>query len=154
MDLTGPTPNALQPRWAFRRSEHTAGPPSHQRNRSVTASDEGSDVVRGGLKLVGVFETERQARFAAAWLKCLSHLDILGTRIIAPRSIGMKDANPVRGVLPDASWRQIRDSLSENHVMLIVTIDECDSHETRAVLDEDVGSLTTMVFPQSATGTF
>jgi hypothetical protein len=147
---TGPVSNLLQTTWTSRRSYDIGRTSAAQQSGGIVIPDEVGDVVRRGLKLVGSFETERQARFAASWLKSLSHLDVIGTKIVPPRSTRVLDDNAARGILPDASWRQIRDVVPENHTILIVTVDECDSHETRAVLDEDVGSLTTIVFPQSA----
>jgi hypothetical protein len=149
-DRTGPVSSLLQTTWTSRRSYDIGRSSAAQRRGAIATPDDGGDVVRRGLKLVGSFETERQARFAASWLKSLSHLDVIGTKIVPPRTTGALDDDAARGILPDTSWRQIREVVPENYTILIVTVDECDSHETQAVLDEDVGSLTTMVFPQSA----
>ncbi len=97
--------------------------------------------------IVSAFETEGQARFAAACLQSLSHLDLFATKLVDPRVSKETEIEAVRRFFTDAFWQDVRQTLAEDHTILIVTVDEQGAYQTRAILDEDARSLRTFVLP-------
>jgi hypothetical protein len=104
--------------------------------------------------LVGTFENEEQARFAATYLESQSHVRPVAIHILSSRT---EEATPsetvgVRQLLTEKHWQGVRKTLAANRAILVVTVDETRAFETREILDEETRSLETVVLPPEPIG--
>ncbi|HUX85961.1 MAG TPA: hypothetical protein VMW65_03075 [Chloroflexota bacterium] len=104
--------------------------------------------------LVGTFENEEQARFAATYLQSQSRVRPVAIHVLASRT---EEATPaetvgVRQLLTEEHWQGVRNTLAAHRAILVVTVDETRAFETREILDEETRSLETVVLPPEPIG--
>ncbi len=113
----------------------------------VSESDEEPGLL--AQTLVGTFDNEDQARFAASVLESRGQIDANVLQILSPGPSGIPD-NSVKGLrtlLTEEHLKDIEVALSENHAILVLTVDETQAFQAREILDEETRSLSTVVLP-------
>jgi hypothetical protein len=109
----------------------------------VSAAEEQEGVL--SQTMIGVFESEEQARFAMKYLE--SHYKPPARpprcRVLGPET----QPAELRKVLPGDHVEEARQQLTEGHTLLVVTVDETDAFKARQFLDEETRSLRTIVLP-------
>ena len=96
--------------------------------------------------LVGLFESEDQARFAANYLSSQVELNPSVVRVVSPEPGGDASDN-WRELLPEEYWKDVEEALSAHQAALIVTVDETLAFRAREILDEETRSQQTRVLP-------
>ena len=96
--------------------------------------------------LVGVFESEAQARFAASYLSSQEELHPTALLIVAPEKRN-RSAGKWHRLLPKDYWKDVDEALSASRSVVIVTVDETLAFRAREILEEETRSQQTWVLP-------
>jgi hypothetical protein len=96
--------------------------------------------------LIGVFETEEQAGFAAGYLEGHAHVATESLQVILPGDTGA-GLRVLHALVPETYWPECQKALAAGHALLVVTVDEVDAFKVRELLEEETQSLRTLVLP-------
>jgi hypothetical protein len=97
--------------------------------------------------LLVTYETEAQARFAAAYLQCQSHLGRARIAVFGAAVRKSGELAEVKALIPRPYWDQVRGAIKQGHAILVVAVDETKAFQVREILDEETRSLQTLVLP-------
>jgi hypothetical protein len=128
--------------------EHLAGHGVAHVRVEVAVEEEGTQQ-KGLLRqtLVGAFETEELAGFAAGYLEGHAHVAREAMLIVeADGNDAPKDRAALDYLGPPYA-DQVRATLDAGRSVLIVSVDEVDAFRVRELLDEETRSLETLVLP-------
>jgi hypothetical protein len=97
--------------------------------------------------LVVTYETEAQARFAAAYLESQRCVGLVSIRVLVAASHQNNLDATMQSLLPRLYWDDARTAIEKGHAALVVTIDEARAFQVREILDEQTRSEHTLVLP-------
>lgn len=145
--ISGQVPSQSDRREIAREVEHLKRHGiSHIRNELRVVREQGDG--KGVLvqTLLGVFDSEEQAGFAAGYLEGHAQLTPAVLQVITPQGPG--DAKGMlRALLPKDYWNDAEGELKEGCSLLILIVDETDAFKASMLLGEETRSLRTLVLP-------
>jgi hypothetical protein len=141
--ISGQVPSTSDRREIAREVEHLKRHGiNHIRNELKVVKEQSADM----QTLLGVFDSEERAGFAAGYLEGHAQLTPAVLQVIAPQ-VPADARSALRALLPQDCWQDAEGALKAGRSLLILIVDETDAFKARVLLDEETRSLRTLVLP-------